>query len=147
MEDRQKREEQIAIEKDQIIQERQRREGQIAFKKEQILEERQKREEQMALEKQLMNEQMEVLKMLVEGTQRREDMPLQEEPQCPREKDATLTRLIDQDNIEAYLTTFERIMVMYQIPGERLGSEVSTTFDGKGTAGICCYATRGGRKL
>ena len=107
MEDRQKREEQIAIGKEQIIQDRQRREEQIAFKKEQILEEQQKREEQMALEKQLMNEQMEVLKMLVEGTQRREDMPLQEEPQRPGKKDATLTRLTDQDDIEAYLTTFE----------------------------------------
>ena len=68
MEVRQKREEQITIEKEQMIQDGQRREEQIAFEKEQILEERQKREEQMALEKELMNEQMEVLKMLVEGT-------------------------------------------------------------------------------
>ena len=131
MEDRQKREEQIAIEKEQIIQDRQRREEQIAFEKEQILEERQKREEQMALEKELMNEQMEVLKMLVEGTQRREDMPLQEEPQRPREKDATLTRLTDQDDIEAYLTTFERIMVMYQIPGERWAVKLAPHLTGK----------------
>ena len=107
MEDRHIREEQIVVEKEQIIWDRQRREEQIAFEKEQILEERQKREKQIALEKQLMNEQMEVLKMLVEGTQRREDTPLQEEPQRPREKDATLMRLADQDDIEAYFTTFE----------------------------------------
>ena len=52
----------------------------------------------------------ELLKQLLEGLQTRQEGGVRSE----REK-ARLTKLADHDNIEAYLTTFERIMVMYKV--------------------------------
>ena len=37
----------------------------------------------------------------------------------PRERDAQLVRLTEKDNIETYLTTFERVMEAYEIDKNR----------------------------
>ena len=86
-----------------------------------MLEERQRREEQAALERAQMREQMEMLQRLVERTMNQE----QERERVPaagveRSKDSVkLTKLTEADDIEAYLTTFERMMAAYEVEKTR----------------------------
>ena len=96
-----------------MLEERQRREEHIA-------EERQRREEQAALERAQMRE-MEMLKRLVERTMNQE----QEWERVPvaaveRTKDSVkLMKFTETDDIEAYLTTFKRMMSAYEVEKTR----------------------------
>ena len=75
---------------------------------EEIEEERQRREEEMAAERCQQQEQIECLMQLVEESHTRES------GQISGDK-LKLSKLTEQDDIEAYLTTFERIMVVHRI--------------------------------
>ena len=59
---------------------------------------------------------MELLKSLVEGVQKQGEVAV-----CKAEegKDVNIMKVIEDDDIEAYLTTFERLMVAYEVKKER----------------------------
>ena len=48
-----------------------------------------------------------------------------------------LTRLGENDDVEAYLTTFERIMKVNEVPQGTVAIPTSTAADGKGSASLC----------
>ena len=63
-----------------------------------------------------MQEQFELMRKLVE----RKEEPRKEEPRKAERSDAIkLTKLTDQDDIEAYLTVFERMMEAYEVAKPR----------------------------
>ena len=74
-------------------------------REEEIAEERRRREEEMAAERRQQQEQIERLVRLVEESHTREG------GRTSGEK-LKLSKLTERDDIEAYLTTFERIMVV-----------------------------------
>ena len=47
------------------------------------------------------------------------------------ERDVKIVKLTEQDDIEAYLTTFERIMVAYEVPKERWTFKLAPQLVGK----------------
>ena len=82
-------------------------------------EEERKRQLQAAeLEKAQMREQMEMLRKLVEDSRRTEETRTPA-GRAGKEGEAKLVKLSEQDDIEAYLTTFERVMRAYEIKEER----------------------------
>jgi hypothetical protein len=88
--------------------------------------ERRQDEEQRKEEQQLMRESMEVLKLAVE--ERREEG---REAAGRREQDIVLTKVTEKDDIEAYLTTFERMMRAYDIGRERWAFMLAPQLTGK----------------
>ena len=83
----------------------------------QIEEERCQRERAIAEEREQLREQMDVLRRLVEGSQQdvREGRPAKGR----REGELKLSKHNKKDDIEAYLTTFERVMRIYEVPEDR----------------------------
>ena len=120
-----------------FIEDRQRRDEEIAA-------ERQRREEQMReqveLEKQQMREQMDMLRRLVEESRQREVA-------TPREQDVKVAKLTDKDDIEAYLTTFERLMKAYEVREDRWVYKLAPPTYWKGPTSLCRNERRGGRRL
>ena len=114
IEDRQKREE-------EITQERQRREQEMTI-------ERERREQEMDQRVQEMTRQMELMRDLVEkgrsGTEG--STRTQAGGEQPR-----LTKLADTDDIEAYLTTFERMMEVYAVEKARWAFLLAPQLTGK----------------
>ena len=70
-----------------------------------------------------MHQQMEMLQQMVTGqtapTRRNDAEPVK------------LTRLVETDDIEAYLTTFERMMVAHEVPRERWTFKLAPQLTGK----------------
>ena len=83
-----------------------------------LMEDRQRQDKQATAEKQQMMAQMEILQQLVERANWREESPARTEVPADQEK-VKLTKLSDQNNIEAYLTTFERVMTAHGVDEER----------------------------
>lgn len=105
-------------------------EGAVAELVKTIIEERKQRDEEMAAEHARREEeskkQFELLAKLVEGaTVGREPTTVEaaarssSEPQGEADAGLKLTKLSDADDVEAYLTTFERMMQASKIPKER----------------------------
>eukprot|EP00731_Ephydatia_muelleri_P021055 Em0013g782a len=94
-------------------------------------EEERKRQLQAAeLEKAQMREQMEMLRKLVEDSRRTEETRTPA-GQAGKEGEAKLVKLSEQDDIEAYLTTFERVMRAYEIKEERWAVKLAPYLTGK----------------
>ena len=134
IEDRERREREIAEERKQrdreIAEERERRDREAA-------EERERRDREAAMERQCyeeesdrrmqeMRQQMELLQKLVQ------DRPKAALVRGPDETEhMRLTRLSDGDDIEAYLTTFERMMEAYGVSRERWPFKLAPQLTGK----------------
>ena len=102
----------------QMAEERRRRE-------EQMTKERQRREEQVATEKAQMREQMEMLQSLVERTDgRRERFPTET-------AGGDRVKLTEADDIEAYLTMFERMMAAYEVEKTRWAYRLAPQLTGR----------------
>ena len=85
-----------------------------------FMEDRQQREQEI-------REQMEVLRNLVDaGTRRPEAAPRRE-----NDDNLKLSRLTEGDDIEAYLTTFERMMAAYEVPNSRWLFKLTPMLTGK----------------
>ena len=132
LEDRERRDAELA-------EERRRREEELAEERRQREEERRAREAEMREERRLRDDeaerrdvesrrQMEFLKSLVEGVQMRgETAALKAE----KEKDVRVAKLSESDDIEAYLTTFERQMQAYEVKRERWAFKLAPQLSGK----------------
>ena len=112
IEDRRKREEEIAAERRQreedIARERRQREEEVAAERE-----RQERETERRL--QVMQQHVESLLKVVEKTQEASGGPTSGAGSSHGEKEAKVWKLSEKDDIEAYLTTFERMMVAFRV--------------------------------
>ena len=95
----------------------------------QIEEERRQRERAIAEEREQLREQMDVLWKLIEGSQQdfREGRPVRG---CG-EGELKLSKLNDQDDIEAYLTSFERVMRISEVPEDRCAVRLAPQLMGK----------------
>ena len=73
------------------------------------------------LERVQMREQMEMLQQFVGETQRADETRTASDTgsRTPHEGEVKLVQLSDQDDIEAYLTIFERVMRAYEVKEER----------------------------
>ena len=79
-------------------------------------EERRRHDEEMARREHEMRQQMELLRGLVEGVNRQGEAALMK---LEKDPGVRVTKLTEDDDIEAYLTTFERLMAAYEV--KRLG--------------------------
>ena len=75
-------------------------------------EERCRREEEMLRREEQTQRQMEILQTLVEGVQMQGEAATR---RAEKEKDVRVPKLTEEDDIVAYLTTFERLMVAYKV--------------------------------
>ena len=107
LEDRKRREEELA-------EERRRRE-------EELTHERRRREEEV-------QQQMQLLREMVEGSRRREEAPARASGENDRVK---LSKLSEADDVEAYLTTFERMMAVYEVDRARWAFKLAPQLTGK----------------
>ena len=117
------------------------RQQQEAEQRAQHEEERRARGEELARERALredvltrregdMQMQIELLRDLVEGIHRqgREAAVV---TRAERERDVKVTKLREGDDIEAYLTTFERVMTAYEVPKARWSFKLAPQLVGK----------------
>ena len=117
MEDRRQREEEIAAERRQ-------REEEVAAERE-----RQERETNRRLQE--MQQHVESLLKVVERTQEASGGPTSGAGSSRGEKEAKVSKLSEDDDIEAYLTTFERMMTAYGVPKDRWVFRVAPQLTGK----------------
>lgn len=76
-----------------------------------------------------MQQQMELLRGLVEGLKTfREPLSASH---VDRDREIKVTKLTEADNIEAYLTTFEHLMQAYEVPQERWAFKLAPQLVGK----------------
>ena len=150
LEDRRKREEEIAEEKRRREEDLQRREEELAAERRRHEEERaaewQRREEERGQEHQRwmeeearrakeadqrvkeVQEQMEMMRKLVEESEH------QAKPKTGAATSDTapkLTKLTDGDDIEAYLVTFERMMIAYEVEERRWAYKLAPQLTGR----------------
>ena len=130
-EDRRQREEEQAEERRRWQEEK--RAWEIALE-----EERRRREEEMQRREEYTQRQMELLQTLVQGVQ------LQGEAATKRadsDKDVKVPKLTENDDIVAYMTTFERLMVAYEVKAERWVFKLATNLVGKAQQAYAALTT------
>eukprot|EP00731_Ephydatia_muelleri_P007213 Em0003g1461a len=108
--------------REQMQRQRERDELEQAQRREQMERQRERDES----EKNQMREQMEMLRRVVEESRRPEEPRMR-----PTEGEAKLVKLTEQDDIESYLTTFERIMHAYEVKDERWAVKIAPQLTGK----------------
>lgn len=100
----------------QLLRDREQREAEIAEERRRKEEEDRKREEEVERRERESRQQMDLLRELV---QELHDERERNAERVAREKDAKVAKLTEGDDIEAYLTTFERLMDTAGIPRVR----------------------------
>ena len=101
-----------------LIEDRKRQGEKIALHRRAMQEERERREQESAEHMKAMQCQMELLSKLMGSPALRNEEDPSDTPvprQGRNEPEVKLTKLTDQDDIEAYLTTFECMMIAYQV--------------------------------
>ena len=83
---------------------------------EEMMQERRRRDEESARRDEEVRRQMDLLKGLVEGVRLQGETAA---ARAPKDQDVKLTKLTDDDDIEAYLLVFERLMKAYELKKER----------------------------
>lgn len=94
------------------------------------------------LERTQMKEQMEMLRRLMEDTRQASEARASTS-RNPSEGEIKLVKLSEQDDIEAYLTTFERVMRAYEVKEERWAVKLAPQLTGKAQQ---AYAAMSGRR-
>ena len=100
----------------ELAEERRVREEELRRQEAELREEHHHREEANARREDEMRHQMELLTKLVEGVNKQGDAALKS---IEKDRQVKVTKLTEADDIEAYLTTFERLMKAYNIPPDR----------------------------
>ena len=121
VQDRQRREMELAEERRLREEERQRREAEF------LEERRRQREESVRREEQSL-QQLRVLQALVEGVHLQGEAAKQ---RADSDKDVKVPRLTEQDDIVSYLTMFERLMAAFEVRRERWAYKLASNLSGK----------------
>jgi len=95
---------------------------------EELREERRRRDEEAARCDEAIQQQMDVLRELVEGVRQQGDTAARK---AEHDKDVKVSKLTQDDDIEAYLLTFERLMQAYEIKPERWAFKLAPQLVGK----------------
>ena len=115
-----------------LLEDRQRREEDLAaecrHRDEELEKERRRRDEKMARRDEEVRQQMELLRSLVQTVQRQGETAALKADQ---ERNVKVAKLTEEDDIEAYLTTFERLMRAYEIREERWAFKLAPQLVGK----------------
>ena len=127
LEDRQRQEQERTQRDEQLLQERQLREEQEARRVEQLAAERERREEEHRLQLTQMQGQMEAMRGWLERSMAREEERLGRATQ----DQLKLTKLLESEDIESYLTTFERMMQVYHVDEERWAFKLAPQLTGR----------------
>ena len=114
LEDRQQRE-------TELVEERKCREEERRIREEELLRERTRRDVEV-------NQQMELLRGLIEVIHQQGETAAM---RAEKDRDVRVAKLTEEDDIEAYLTTFERLMTVYEIPEERWVFKLAPQLVGK----------------
>ena len=120
LEDREKRDAVLLEAREQrdaeLAEERRLREEERRTRELEMREERRLREEEMARREDKSRQQMAILRSLVEGVQKQGEAAALK---IEKEKDIRVAELTESADIEAYLTTFERQMIAYEVQRQR----------------------------
>ena len=132
LEDRQQREKELEEQRQrregELAEERRLREEEKEAREAELREERRKRDEELAKREDETRKQMELLQKLVEGVQKQGDAAVRK---AKEGKDVKVMKLTEEDDIEAYLTTFERLMVAYEVRKDRWAFRLAPQLSGK----------------
>ncbi len=104
-----------------LMEERQRREAEFT-------EERRQRDEEAARRDEEVRERMMLLRDLVEGVRKQGDAAA---TKAAQDRDVRVSKLSENDDIKAYLLTFERLMEAYKIRPERWAFKLAPNLIGK----------------
>ena len=126
--ERHRREEEAAKRSEELEQERWRYAEEAARRESEISEDRRRHEEEKERREDGMRRQIEMLKELVEGVQKQGEKSAM---RMERDRDVKVTKLTEADDIEAYLTTFERLMKAYEIHQDRWTYKLAPQLVGK----------------
>ena len=85
-----------------------------------------------------MRQQMQLLREMVEGSRRRDDVPARMTSENDKVK---LSKLSESDDVEAYLTTFERVMVVYEVDRARWAFKLAPQLTGKAQQAYAAMST------
>lgn len=139
IEDRRKREEEIAAERtrreEEIAAERKRQQDELAAERTKREEERQAREKEMQAQMDDMRAQMDRLMKVVETTAKTEARP------AAKELSVKLVPLSEKDDIETYLVTFERIMEAHNIKKDNWSQYLAPQLTGKAQLAFAALPT------
>ena len=139
IEDRRKREEEIAAERkrreEEIAAERKRQQDEFNAERTKREEERKAREKEMQTQMDDMRAQMDKLMKVVETTAKTEAKP------AVKELSVKLVPLSEKDDIEAYLVTFERIMEAHKIKQDNWSQNLAPQLTGKAQLAFAALPT------
>lgn len=105
-----------------------------------LMQEREKREREVEQERKFMQEQMDALMKLVRE-QAKSATPVKETVTV--ERDVKFTKFTETDDIEAYLTTFERTMNAFKVPQEQWVYKLAPQLTGKAQQAFAAMETAG----
>ena len=105
-----------------------------------LMQEREKREREVEQERKFMQEQMDALMKLVRE-QAKSANPAKETVTV--ERDVKFTKFTETDDIEAYLTTFERTMNAFKVPQEQWVYKLAPQLTGKAQQAFAAMETAG----
>ena len=71
---------------------------------------------------------MSLLQSLIEGVKRQSEAAVRK---AENDKDVKVAKLTENDNIKAYLTTFERLMLVYEVKKEKWAYKIAPQLVGK----------------
>jgi hypothetical protein len=74
---------------------------------------------------------MDLLQRLIEGVQRANEEGLEVASRGAGEKEVKVAKLMEEDDVEAYLTTFERLMEAYGVPRQRWPFKLAPQLTGR----------------
>ena len=107
-----------------------------------FMEDRKRREDDLAQERRRrdeeVREQMRLLREMVESSQRRAEAPARSSGENDKVK---LSKFSEADDVEAYLTTFERMMVVYEVDRARWVYKLAPQLTGKAQKAYAAMAT------
>ena len=131
LEDRERRERELQEERErreqELREERRRRDEETAKREEEARIERQRRDEEVAKREEETRQQMELLRGLLEGVQKQSEATMLQVDH----KDVKVAKLTSEDDIEAYLTTFERLMKAHNVKKDRWTYKLTPHLTGK----------------
>ena len=135
LEDRKQREEGLTKERElreqQLTEERKLREEERKLREEEMKVEKERRDEESKRRDEEMKRQLEMLQTLVSGISTSRSGESGTVGRMETERNVKVAKLMEEDDIEAYLTTFERMMRAYEVKRERWAYKLAPQLSGR----------------
>ena len=142
LEEKQQREIEVTEQRTQREEERRAREAELTeerrVREAELKEERRLREEEASRRQRETKDQLKLFQRLIEGLDKQATAAATREE---KNRDVKVAKLTDDDDIEAYLTTFERLIVAYEIPQRRWAFKLASQLVGKAQQAYAAMST------